>query len=84
MIEYNLNIEWKNIDIKKSKRQTLEAEKMNSDWSVVNFFQHFKQKSLYIAFEMRYTHARRVRLGSLGIPTREEPGIPGQLATKKQ
>ena len=35
-----------------------------------------------IAFEMRYTHARRVRLGSLGIPTREEPGIPGQLAAK--
>ncbi len=37
-----------------------------------------------IVFEMQYAHARRVRLGSLGIPSREKSGIPGQLAAKKQ
>ncbi len=36
-----------------------------------------------IAFEMRYTAVRRVCSGSLGIPTREEPGIPGQPAAKR-
>ena len=36
-----------------------------------------------IAFEMRYTAARRVCSGSLGIPTREEPGIPGPPAAKR-
>ncbi len=62
----------------------LKLKDSDSVFPEVHFFQHFKQKSLYIAFEMRYTHARRVRLGSLGIPPREEPGIPGQLAAKKQ
>ncbi|MBQ3239733.1 MAG: hypothetical protein IJB00_00960 [Akkermansia sp.] len=32
---------------------------------------------------MRYTRLRRVRRGSLGIPSRVELGIPGQLATKQ-
>ncbi len=52
-------------------------------FSEVYFFQLFKQKSLDIAFEMRYTAARRVCSGSLGIPTREEPGIPVQPAAKR-
>ena len=33
---------------------------------------------------MRYTRLRRVRRGSLSIPTRVELGIPGQLAAKRQ
>ena len=37
-----------------------------------------------IAFEMRYTCPRRVRHGSLSVPSRVELGIPGQLAEKQQ
>ena len=47
--------------------------------SEVYFSQHFKQKGLYIAFEMRYTgRTQRVMRGSLSVPSRVELGIPGQ------